>query len=30
LAPKLSLPKSACVGDAVLRTSTRGTITMGH
>ena len=29
-APKLSPPKSACAGDAVLRTSTRGTVPMGQ
>jgi hypothetical protein len=29
-APELSPPKSACSGDAVLRTSTRGTVPMGQ
>jgi hypothetical protein len=29
-APELSPPKSACAGDTVLRTSTRGTVNMGQ
>jgi hypothetical protein len=29
-APELNPPKSACAGDAVLRTSTRGTVPMGQ
>jgi hypothetical protein len=29
-APELSPPKSACAGDVVLRTSTRGTVPMGQ